>query len=129
MVYFFPHYKVLMTLIAGFICWFIHPFIVMIFGRWQIITEDTNILKSSKIWATAGSSAWWVFAVAASFAIISFGLYYRKLLMDLSEFASRDNAGVLDDFMFGLKTNILAGFAAAIAAFIVVIIAHVMKNR
>lgn len=116
--------------IASVLCWFLNPWIVRAFGRYELhgYTESGSVI--ARRWALVDSVSTWAFGIAAVLTIASFGIYYGNLLAELDyTIYGGGGAEPIDEFMLFLKTRMVVGVSVAVAALLVGLTAKVTKAR
>ncbi len=116
-------------LTAGFVSWFIHPFIVRILGRWRGRSYRAGDLGKARTWALVGTASGWVFGIAVAFTAIGFGLLYREVLISLGDTESAIGSGAVEDFTRGLKFWLPIGVGTALSALALAKIASLMRLK
>jgi len=116
-------------LTAGFVCWFIHPFIVRILGRWRGRSYQVKDLGKARTWALVSTASGWVFGIVVAFTAIGFGLLYREVLISLGDTESAIGSGAVEDFTRGLKFWLPIGVGTALSALALAKIASLMRLK
>ena len=119
----------LRALAAGFVCWFVHPFIIQLLGRWSSHAYRPEDLGTARVWAIVGSASWWIFGIAVAFTVIGFGLSYRDLLAGLSSWEGAIESQAFEDFTGNLRSRLPIGAGAALVAFVLAKIASIRKSQ
>jgi len=114
-------------LAAGLVCWFVHPFIVQIFGRWRSRSYQPECLGRARMWAIVGNVSGWVSGIAAACTIIGFVLLYRKVLMSLSATETALGSGVVEDFTDRIRFWLPIGVGVGVVALALAKFASLMR--
>jgi hypothetical protein len=119
----------LRALAAGFVCWFVHPFIVQLLGRWSSHAYRAEDLGIARVWAIVSAASWWVFGIAVAFTAIGFGLSYRALLASLSSWEGAIESQAIEDFTSTIKSWLPIGVGVALVAFVLAKVAAIRKSQ
>ncbi|MHC4558638.1 MAG: hypothetical protein ACYS80_15210 [Planctomycetota bacterium] len=114
-------------LTAGFVCWFIHPFIVQLLGRWHGRTYRAKDRGKVRIWAIVGTVSGLVFGIAVALTVIGFGFIYREILMNLSTTEGVLGSEAIEDLTGKARFWLPIGIGAALAAFALAKIASMRR--
>jgi hypothetical protein len=119
----------LRVLAAGLVCWFIHPFIVQLLGRWSSHAYRAEDLGAARAWAIVGAASWWIFGIAVALMVIGFGLSYRDLLAGLSSWEGAIESQAFEDFTGTLRSWLPIGVGVALVAFVLAKVAAIRKSQ
>lgn len=123
-------YQWVRVVAAGLVSWFIHPFLVAVFGRWHSRSYRAEDSGKARIWVIVGAISGWIFGVAVVFTAICFGFLYRDLLIMGLDFAEGgEKAEAIDEFVSGLKFRVAVGVGVAFMALVFGAIASLMRGR
>jgi len=117
------------VLAAGIVCWFIHPFIVQLLGRWSSHAYRAEDLGAARAWVIVGAVSWWIFGIAVAFTVIGFGLSYRDLLVRLSSWEGAIESQAFEDFTGTLRSWLPIGAGAALVALVLAKVAAIRKSQ
>jgi hypothetical protein len=115
------------VLTAGFVCWFIHPFIVRLLGRWRGRTYRAKDFGKVRIWSIVGTVSGLIFGIATALTVIGFGLLYGKILMNLTTTEGFIESEAITDLTGQARFWLPIGFGVAFAAFALAKIASMRR--
>ena len=122
-------YQWLRVIAAGLVSWFVHPFLVAIFGRWRRRSYRIEHSSRARVLVIVGTIGGWIFGIAAVFTIISFALLYRDILGGLGLVEGTSSPQASEEFLSGLRYRITIGCAVAAVGIVISTVALAMRGR